>query len=38
LARGKLLIVPGWWYKLNALAARLLPGSLMSAVTARVVK
>src|SRR5262245_49533253 len=38
LARGKLLIVPGWWYKLNALFVRLLPGSIMSALTARIVK
>jgi uncharacterized protein len=38
LERGKLLIVPGWWYKLNALAARVLPRSLMSALSARVVK
>src|SRR5262245_34203894 len=34
LARGKLLIVPGWWCKINALAACLLTGLVMSALTA----
>jgi uncharacterized protein len=38
LERGKLLIVPGWWYKLNALGGRLLPRSVVSAMTAWVVK
>jgi short-subunit dehydrogenase len=38
LVRGKFLIVPGWWYKLNTLFAGLLPRSAMSAITARVVK
>jgi short-subunit dehydrogenase len=38
LARGKFLIVPGWWYKLNTVFARLLPRSLMSSLSARVVK
>ena len=34
LDRGKLVIVPGWWYKLNAVTARLMPRRLMSAITA----
>ena len=38
LERGKFLIVPGWWYKLNSLFARLLPRSVMTALSARVVK
>jgi short-subunit dehydrogenase len=38
LARGRFLVVPGWWYKLNAASARLLPRSLMSAITAKIVK
>jgi short-subunit dehydrogenase len=38
LVRGKFLIVPGWWYKLNLLFAGVLPRSVMSALTARMVK
>lgn len=38
LERGRLLIVPGWWYKLNSLTARLVPRGLMSAISAQIVK
>jgi short-subunit dehydrogenase len=38
LARNQFLIVPGLWYKLNSLTARLLPRSLMSRISAAVVK
>jgi short-subunit dehydrogenase len=38
LARGKFLIVPGWWYKLNSFLAGLLPRSVMTAASARIVK
>jgi short-subunit dehydrogenase len=38
LDRGRFLIVPGWWYKLNSLTARLLPRRLMSAISAEIVK
>jgi short-subunit dehydrogenase len=38
LVRGKFLIVPGWWYKLNLLFAQFLPRPAMTALTARVVK
>jgi uncharacterized protein len=38
LARNRFLIVPGWWYKLNALTARLAPRGFMSSLSARVVK
>jgi short-subunit dehydrogenase len=38
LERGKLLIVPGWWYKLNALGVRLLPRAVMSAGASNLVK
>lgn len=38
LERGKFLIVPGWWYKLNAIFAWLLPRSVMTAISARAVK
>jgi hypothetical protein len=38
LLRGRFLIVPGWWYKLNALAMQLLPRGAVSALAARVVK
>jgi len=35
--RGKFLIVPGWWYKLNTLTARMLPRSWSSALSATIV-
>jgi short-subunit dehydrogenase len=38
LMRGKFLIVPGWWYKLNLLAARFLPRTLVTAASERIVK
>jgi short-subunit dehydrogenase len=38
LARNQFLIVPGLWYKLNSLTARLLPRSLMSRISAAIVK
>lgn len=38
LERGQFLIIPGWWYKLNFLTASFLPRSLMSAISAAVVK
>ncbi len=38
LERGKFLIVPGWWYKLNLLAARFLPRTLLTAASDRMVK
>ncbi len=38
MARGQFLIVPGWWYKLNLLVSRFLPRSVMSALSAVVVK
>jgi uncharacterized protein len=38
LARNQFLIVPGLWYKLNSLTARLLPRPLMSRISAAVVK
>ena len=38
LARGKLVIVPGWWYKLNAAAMRLLPRSWSTAMSAKSVR
>jgi short-subunit dehydrogenase len=38
LVRGKFLIVPGWWYKLNLLAARFLPRTLVTAASDRIVK
>jgi uncharacterized protein len=38
LQRGKFLIVPGWWYKLNLITAGILPRSLMSAISAAMVK
>lgn len=38
LARGKRVIIPGWWYKLSGLAARLLPRSTMSVISAGIVK
>jgi short-subunit dehydrogenase len=38
LDRGKLLIVPGWFYKLSGLAGRLLPRAVMSFLSAQIVK
>ena len=38
LERGQLVIVPGWWYKLNAAALRLLPRSWVAAMSAKAVK
>jgi uncharacterized protein len=38
MLRGKFLIVPGWWYKLNAITAGIMPRGVMSAVTAEIVK
>ena len=38
LERGKLVIVPGWWYKLNAAAMRLLPRGWVAAMSAKSVK
>jgi len=38
LERGRFLIVPGWWYRLNSLTARLMPRGLMSAISAGIVK
>jgi short-subunit dehydrogenase len=38
LARNQFLIVPGLWYKLNALTARLLPRTIMSRISAAAVK
>jgi short-subunit dehydrogenase len=38
LARGQFLIVPGWWYKLNLLSTSLAPRTIVSAVSARIVK
>jgi short-subunit dehydrogenase len=38
LAANRFLIVPGLWYKLNALTARLLPRTLMSSFSASAVK
>jgi uncharacterized protein len=38
LERNRFLIVPGWWYKLNSLTARLMPRGLMSAISAGIVK
>ena len=38
LVRGKFLIVPGWWYKLNLLAAAVLPRTVMAGLSARAVK
>ena len=36
--RGKILIVPGLWYKLNALVTRVLPRGMASALSAQMVK
>ena len=38
LARGKIVIIPGWWYKLNAAAMRLLPRSWSTAMSAKSVR
>jgi hypothetical protein len=38
LARGQLVIVPGWWYKLNAALLRLVPRSWAAAMSGRMVK
>jgi len=38
LQRGKFLIVPGWWYKLNLATARFLPRGLMSDISEIFVK
>ena len=38
LERGQLVIVPGWWYKLNSAALRLLPRAWVAAMSARAVK
>jgi short-subunit dehydrogenase len=38
LERGHLVIVPGWWYKLNAAAMRLLPRSWSTAMSAKSVR
>jgi short-subunit dehydrogenase len=38
LSRGKLVIVPGWWYKLNAAAMRLIPRSWSTAMSAKSVR
>ncbi|MCI0359439.1 MAG: SDR family oxidoreductase [Planctomycetaceae bacterium] len=38
MERGQLVIVPGWWYKLNAALTRLLPRSWASAMSAKAVK
>jgi len=38
LERNQFLIIPGWWYKLNFLTASFLPRSVMSAISAAVVK
>ena len=38
VSRGKLVIVPGWWYKLNAAATRLLPRSWSTAMSAKSVR
>jgi len=38
LERGQLVIVPGWWYKLNAAVLRLLPRSWVAAMSAKAVK
>ena len=36
--RGKTIVIPGWWYKLNALLAPLVPRSVASALSATSVK
>ncbi len=36
--KGKALVVPGWWYKLNALVVPLVPRSVASALSAVTVK
>ncbi len=38
LERGQLVIVPGWWYKLNAALVRLLPRSWAAAMSAKAVR
>jgi short-subunit dehydrogenase len=38
MARGKLIIIPGWWYKLNAAIIRLAPRSVPAAMSAITVK
>ena len=38
LERKQFLIVPGWWYKLNSITAALVPGTIMSAISGRIVK
>ena len=38
MERGQLVIVPGWWYKLNAALVRLLPRSWAAAMSAKTVK
>ena len=38
LERGQLVIVPGWWYKLNAALVRLLPRSWSAAMSAKAVR
>jgi short-subunit dehydrogenase len=38
LARGKVLIVPGWWYKLNLFAQRFYPRSWVAGLSARTVR
>ncbi len=38
LARRQFLIVPGWWYKLNAISTALVPGPIISAISERIVR
>jgi uncharacterized protein len=38
IKRGKFLIVPGWWYKLNTWTASLVPRTMLSAMSGALVK